>query len=135
MKHLLFSFLLFLSVAARCQGGTYLPAVSSSTALIHPIAQRAQYIQADSVVIVYGSVFLNGAPQAGYPVSITISVPVPTNLAVDPYTLRGFAKVWQSGAPPLDAQVQNNSIAVQIRYTPTVSFPGNLIYNFSYIIH
>lgn len=134
MKQLFFAFLLFVSVSVCAQGGTYLPVVTASVTTINPIAQVAQYIQADSVVIIYGTVFLNGFPVAGVPVTLHVSVPVPSNFTVPPSMVRGSGDVLQSGAPSVRAQVTSNFIDVIVKYTPSVSAPANLNYNFSYLI-
>jgi len=137
MKHLFFAFLLFLSGAACAQssGATFLPTITSSSVFINPIAQTAQYIRVDSIVIVYGAIFLNGSPTAGVPVFITVSVPVPVTFSGGNNTARGFANVFQSGAPALIGQVTTTPAEVQIKYTPTASFPANMVYHYSYVIH
>jgi hypothetical protein len=137
MKRLLFSFLLFCSAAvcAQSSGGMFLPVATSTSVFINPIPQAAQYIRADSVVIVYGSIFLNGTPTVGIPVFITVTVPIPVMFAGGNNTARGFANVFQSGAPVVVSQVTTTPAEVQIKYTPTAPFPANMVYHYSYVIH
>src|SRR5579863_275250 len=103
MKRLLFSALAFclcltlsFSVHAQSSGGTYLPVATISTTLINPIAQIATYTRNDSIVTVYGTVFLNGFPNVGKSLQVTLTVPIPTNFSIPPSMVRGDGQVAQS---------------------------------------
>lgn len=137
MRNFLFVFLLLISTAgfSQASGGTYLPVATISTSLINPIAQVANWSRNDSVVIVYGTVFLNGFPTVGKTITVSLTVPFPTNFALPPSMVHGTGVVSQSTNGWVIAIVQSDFQSVVVKYMPTSSTPANLVYHYSYIIH
>jgi hypothetical protein len=138
MKKILFILVMSiirLSCYSQASGGTYLPVATISTPLINPIAQVANWIRVDTVVIVYGTVFLNGFPTVGKALTVDLTVPFPTNFALPPSMVFGDGQVSQSTNGRVPAIVQSDFIQVVVKYTPTSSTPANLSYHYSYIIH
>jgi len=139
MKQALFTMLLCLllifSAHSQSSGGTYLPTVTISTTLINPIPQIATYTRNDSIVTVYGTIYLNGFPNVGSPVQIGISVPIPTNFSIPPSMVRGLGEVAQSTNGYVPAIINSDFIKPIIHYTPSSSFPANLYYHFQYLVH
>jgi hypothetical protein len=136
---LIFSIIVLMLVSmkghAQSSGGNYLPVATISTPLINPIAQIANYIRVDSVVIVYGTVFLNGFPTVGKLLTVQLTVPFPTNFSIPPSLVHGDGVVTQSTNGWVPALVQSDFTTVNVKYTPTSSNPANMEYHFSYIIH
>jgi hypothetical protein len=141
MRKLIFSVLLLCALSGRSQtvSGIGIPTIFSTNHAGTVAMGYSHFIQVDTVVFVWGQ--LSDAQfdtPIGQKTSVTISIPVVSNLTAFPFDTYGFGTVYQNGnIQPINAFVGGVSGAsdrVVVSWYRTSAFSCTVNYSYTYAV-